>query len=349
MATRVYGGEIFSQIKVSGQPDVDADSDIDALTLIAGSNITLTTDATNDTVTISTTGLANQTHTGDATGATALTVVGINNILLSGLATGILKNTTTTGVPSIAVAGDFPTLNQNTTGTASNVTGIVALVNGGTGANTASGARINLAAAASGANADITSLTPGGLFTLNQADSNTIRIASADAGVTGVSIDLFHNSASPAIGDVASQIQTSGKRSDGGTYWMGLIRCEWTDPAVAIGTSKYVFHTRNESVGNTMTLDHFGKLSFGTIGDSSAAPGNATLNTVSGKSAIAAGASACTITNAVVTATSLIFVTALDNDATLVNFKAVPGAGSFVITGNANATATWKFQWWIIN
>lgn len=42
----------------------------------------------------------------------------INGTALSGLATGILKNTTTTGVPSIAVAGDFPTLNQNTTGSA---------------------------------------------------------------------------------------------------------------------------------------------------------------------------------------------------------------------------------------
>lgn len=37
---------------------------------------------------------------------------------LGALATGILKNTTTTGVLSIAVAGDFPTLNQNTTGSA---------------------------------------------------------------------------------------------------------------------------------------------------------------------------------------------------------------------------------------
>ena len=62
--------------------------------------------------------VTNATHTGDATGATALVVVGINGTLLSSLATGILKNTTTTGVPSIAVAGDFPTLNQNTTGTA---------------------------------------------------------------------------------------------------------------------------------------------------------------------------------------------------------------------------------------
>jgi len=57
---------------------------------------------------------------GDATtsGSNAVTVTKINGTSLAGLATGILKNTTSTGVPSIAVAGDFPTLNQNTTGSA---------------------------------------------------------------------------------------------------------------------------------------------------------------------------------------------------------------------------------------
>lgn len=62
--------------------------------------------------------VSNATHTGDATGNVALTVKGINGTLLSNLTTGILKNTTGTGVPSIAVAADFPILNQNTTGTA---------------------------------------------------------------------------------------------------------------------------------------------------------------------------------------------------------------------------------------
>jgi hypothetical protein len=100
--------------------------------------------------------VSNATHTGDATGSTALTVRGINGTLLSGLSTGILKNTTTTGVPVIAVARtdyaepttalatgilknttttgahtiagaiDFPVLNQNTTGTASTITGNIA-------------------------------------------------------------------------------------------------------------------------------------------------------------------------------------------------------------------------------
>ena len=41
---------------------------------------------------------------------------------LGSLGTGIVKNTTTTGVLSIAVAADFPTLNQNTTGSAATLT-----------------------------------------------------------------------------------------------------------------------------------------------------------------------------------------------------------------------------------
>lgn len=46
-------------------------------------------------------------------GATLGTDYSLGTALLS---TGILKSTTTTGTLSIAVAGDFPTLNQNTTG-----------------------------------------------------------------------------------------------------------------------------------------------------------------------------------------------------------------------------------------
>ena len=54
--------------------------------------------------------------------------------------------------------GSGVTFNGNTTGTASNVTGVVAVVNGGTGSTTAAAARAALGAAASGANADIVSL-----------------------------------------------------------------------------------------------------------------------------------------------------------------------------------------------
>lgn len=83
---------------------------------------------------------ANQTITlsGHVTGSgtTAITTTSASKFILQGttdstvsaaqflgaLGTGIVKNTTTTGVLSIAVAADFPTLNQSTTGNAATVT-----------------------------------------------------------------------------------------------------------------------------------------------------------------------------------------------------------------------------------
>lgn len=67
------------------------------------------------------------TTTGDATSAgssfdgtanntNALTVVKINGTLMSGLATGILKNTTGTGVPSIAINSDLPVMSATVGG-----------------------------------------------------------------------------------------------------------------------------------------------------------------------------------------------------------------------------------------
>ena len=47
---------LFGKISVAGQSDVVADSTNDTLTLIAGSNVTITTNATNDEITISATG-----------------------------------------------------------------------------------------------------------------------------------------------------------------------------------------------------------------------------------------------------------------------------------------------------
>jgi len=88
------------------------------------------------------------------------------------------------GVPIFRaiVASDIPTLNQNTTGTASNVTGTVAVANGGTGGTTAADARTNLTAAMSGANTDITSvaLTTGTISTAPSAATDIVNKTYAD-------------------------------------------------------------------------------------------------------------------------------------------------------------------------
>ena len=64
-----------------------------------------------------------------STGALTAAVTKINGVALSGLSTGLLKNTTTTGAPSIAIAGtDYAAASH--THTASNITDFNTSVNG---------------------------------------------------------------------------------------------------------------------------------------------------------------------------------------------------------------------------
>jgi len=64
LSVTVTGGNAFGTIAVSGQSDVIADTPSDTLTLVAGSNVTITTNAGADSVTIS----ASAPGTGDVTG-----------------------------------------------------------------------------------------------------------------------------------------------------------------------------------------------------------------------------------------------------------------------------------------
>lgn len=116
----------------------------------------------------------------------------------------------TAGVPSFRaiVAADIPTLNQNTTGTASNVTGTVAIANGGTGAITASAARTNLGATTVGDN----------LFTLTNPSAVTFPRFNADNTVTALNAADFRTAigAGTGNGTVTSVTGTSPVASSGG-------------------------------------------------------------------------------------------------------------------------------------
>lgn len=105
-----------------------------------------------------------------------------------------------TGVPSFraVVAADIPTLNQNTTGTSSNVTGIVAVLNGGTGASTAAAARTNLGASTLG----------GNVFTLTNPSAVTFPRFNADNTVSALDAASFRTAigagTSSTVGTVTS-------------------------------------------------------------------------------------------------------------------------------------------------
>ena len=141
----------------------------------------------------------------------------------SALTTGILKSTTTTGALSIAVAADFPTLNQNTTGTAANVTGVVAATNGGTGQSSYAVGDIVYASTTTALSklADVATgnaLISGGVgvapsygkIGLTTHVSGTLPIANGGTNATTASITSFNNitgyTASGATGTTSTNL-----------------------------------------------------------------------------------------------------------------------------------------------
>jgi hypothetical protein len=143
------------------------------------------------------------------------------------------------GVPTFRamVAADVPTLNQNTTGTASNVTGTVAIANGGTGATTQQTAINALAGsvqnsrflAGDGVNVTMRAIAVGDVPTLNQ---NTTGTASNVTGTVAIANGGSGQTTASAAFNALSPITTTGD----------LIIGNGTNSAtrLAIGANTYV-------------------------------------------------------------------------------------------------------------
>jgi hypothetical protein len=116
------------------------------------------------------------------------------------------------------------------------------------------------------------------------------------------------------------------------------------------GALRWVVDSANATLTDTAVVGNI--IRFGSNGamsqrgtDSTGTPGAATINKPTGKSAIAVGASSVVITNSLVSATSRVLITPHARDATCKELIAVPAAGSFTVSGTANATAALPFSW----
>ena len=198
--------------------------------------------------------VTNATHTGDATGDTALTVVAVNGVVLSALATGILRNTTATGAPSIALNSDLPVMSATVGGAVptppNNTTTF--LRGDGTFAAAAAGGitytTTKIANYTAVANDGVLTNTTGGAFTvtLPASPANGTQVIIADAAGTwgtnnltvgrnglniadlaedlvldimGVSVQFIYNSSGTPTWEVFSQVGGGGAataQADGG-------------------------------------------------------------------------------------------------------------------------------------
>jgi hypothetical protein len=192
---------------------------------------------------INTTKVSNATHTGDVTDAAGvLTVDGINGVELAGLATGILKNTTSTGVPSIAVAADFPTLNQNTTGNAATATTAT------TATNIAGGAAGAVPyQSASGTTALLSAGTSG--FVLKSNGSS----APSWVSVTDVIPTLNQNTTGNA--NTATTATTATNLAGGGVGQVPYQTGSGATAMLAAGTAGYVLKSNGSAAPSWAPVD----------------------------------------------------------------------------------------------
>jgi hypothetical protein len=179
-----------------------------AVGTIAGTNITaagnVTGTATNVTGTVA-----------FANGGTGATTRQDAIDALAGATTSgqYLRGNGTDVVMASIVAGDVPTLNQNTTGTAGNVTGTVAILNGGTGATTRQDAMDALAGATTsgqylrgnGTDVVMSAIQAADVPTLNQNTTGTaanvtgtVAIANGGTGATSAAAALTALGAYPS-------------------------------------------------------------------------------------------------------------------------------------------------------
>jgi len=82
--------------------------------------------------------------------------------------------------------------------------------------------------------------------------------------------------------------------------------------------------------------------------DSSGTPGNVTNNAAHGRAAFAAAGSTVVVTSSLVAATSSVFVSLGSADATLTSVRVTTAGGSFTVTGNAAATGTTLFDFFVL-
>ena len=172
-------------------------------------------------------------------------------VTTSGTLTGTLASQTAnkvfaspngaSGTPSFRslVAADIPTLNQNTTGTAANVTGVVAIANGGTGQTTANAAFNALVPSQSGqagkflttdgTNTSWATVSGGGGSAISVSDEGT----QITAGVTSLNFTGAGVTATASGNDVTLAITSGGISSADIQEFSTVGTSTWTKPAGA--------------------------------------------------------------------------------------------------------------------
>lgn len=262
---------------------------------------------------------------------------------LGALGTGIVKNTTTTGVLSIAVAGDFPTLNQNTSGNAATVTTNANL----TGPITSVGNATSIASQTGTGTKFVMDTSPT-LVTPNLGTPTTL----VGTNITGTAAGL-------TAGHVTTNANLTGGVTSVGNAATVVTNANLTGPITSVGNATSI--ASQTGTGTKFVMDTSPSIVTPTLtGDVNASTGNILISTIGKGLQVKTGANAkigtsvlvagtVTVANTSVTANSRVFVTSNVDGGTpgWLRVSAKTVATSFVIT-SSSATDTSTVAWIIV-
>lgn len=115
------------------------------------------------------------------------------------------------------------------------------------------------------------------------------------------------------------------------------------------GDMIFLTQSGGTAMSEKMRITSGGGITLTATNTAAGTTGNQTINKASGTVNIAAAGTTVTVTNSLVTASSIVFAVIRTNDATAVIKNVVPGAGSFVINLNAATTAETSIGFFVIN
>lgn len=193
-----------------------------------------------------------------------------------------------------------------------------------------------------------------GRLAINQDTTNSsarVHVTDINSGNGGTAILLNNKDANYNLGDVQGQIVFNGSAGSSLSQQFSKTSLQSVKSA-ADGTGATDFVVKVQSSAND--YERFRVKSTGAISiNSTITPigttGNQTINKPSGRVNIAAGASSITITNNLVSSSSIILANCATNDTSAIVKNVIPGAGSFIVNLSNSATAETAINWLVFN
>jgi len=160
---------------------------------------------------------------------------------------------------------------------------------------------------------------------------------------------IFQSDRDSKLGFAANASAIGGTAQD---IWFNTLGTNTTYAMQIKGNGNVQINTNTDAgyrfdVNGTARVQ--GALNFNPTNTASGTTGNQTINKASGTVNIAAAGTTVTVTNSLVSATSIVFAVIRTNDATATIKNVVPAAGSFVINLGAAATAETSIGFFVIN